>query len=254
MRAVFLTIVAIIILGVVGGIVWVHFYYLPHNAAMPRSSAIGSTSSPSPTSVPSPKTAAAMQAIQYLVQQNYLPLLDATPTPLTLTLAPTTGSTTLSYLGLTFSAPWEGIAKTTQKGDPPTFVEVDFVNGRSITIMRGLTSSPSTLTQWNAASSSIRTDYDLDMAAFNAIPSEVMSSTPGNQAVLIASLLTLKTSLWSPGPVYSFKTETADGFQHGVASTTKPVGIDLYNSEGKPYILIVKGMQDDINYILASAK
>lgn len=254
MRFAFLTVAVIIILGVGGGIVWVHFYYIPHNVASPRFSAIGSISIPTSTTVPSPKTAEAMQQIHYLVQQNYASLLNATPTPLTLVPIPTTESTTLSYFGLTLSVPWAGITQTTEKGNPPGLVEVAFANGRSITIMRGTTNSTSTLAEWNVASGSIKTDYDLDLAAMNATPNEVTSSTQGDQAVLIASLLTLKTLLWTPNPVYTFKTGTVAGFQHGTASTTKPVALDVYKQDGNSYILTVNGTQDEVNYILISSK
>ena len=244
----------IITLAVVVGIVWVHFLYLPQAVVI---SAPPTTSPSTPNEVytePSPRTADAMREIQYLVQQH-LPFLDETPTPLVLTTEAPTESTTFSYLGLTLSVPWKGIKNTIIKGTPTSFVETDFTNGRDITVMRAPTSNAATLAQWASLSSTIKTDYDLDLGAYNATPNEVISSTPEDQAVLIAGLLDVKTSLWIPaGPIYSFNTSRVAGFQHGDATTTTPVAVDFFDQDNHEFTITINGTQPEINYILTSAK
>jgi hypothetical protein len=250
----FVSTLIVVILALVGDIIWVHYYYLPHLSVTPESAASFGAPINHTSETPSPKTETAMQAIQHLIQQHWT-FLDAIPTPLVLTSVSTTEPTTFSYLGLTFSTPWSSVSITSEDGNPPELVEIDFANGRRVTLIRASTSSAATLAEWNSLSSNIKTDYDLDTAAFSATPSDVTSSTPGNQAILVSTLLTLKTSLWiSPGPIYSFKTGAVEGFQFGDATTTRPVGIEIYDDDNHAYLLTIKGTQEEIDYILSSSK
>lgn len=69
--------------------------------------------------------------------------------------------------------------------------------------MRVFTYDAQTLVQWASASSSLDSDYNLHNAALHITPDQVTSSTPGDEATLIALLFEQKSTLYPPAPSIS---------------------------------------------------
>ena len=253
-----IVLLVVLVVLVAGGILWVHYFYLPHMAASSEAPAFASsstsTANTTASATPSPETAQALQAIQYLLQQNDTFLSDV-PTALTLNPVVSSQKTTFSLprYGFSFTVPWEGISKEKTNGTPVALEQVTFNNGRSFVIMQAPSSATSTLEKFGSVSSTLGTEYGLENAALYATPGEVTSSTPGATATLLGALIVLKSQLWPPGPVYSFDTGIVEGFQHGNASTTSQVDVDFFYG-GNKYNLIVAGTQGEIDSILESIK
>ena len=244
----------IVFLVVAGSITWVHYYYLPHVADIYQSTMSVGTTSAQDSTVPSPKTAAAMLGIEKLTK-GYTPgYLDAVPLPRGLDSMPAMESSTFSYFGFTFSAPWADARKEKVLGNPPIMAEITFTNGRTVTLMKAETLSSSALAQYSSASSTIRTNYDWENAVLTATPDQVTNSTPGDEATLIFALLASKLLLLPPTPIYSFDTGVVKGFQHGDATTTRQTAINIFNQNDNEFDLLVSGTQDEIDYIVASMK
>ncbi len=246
---------AVLILIFAGAILWVHYYFPMENNVLGSagSDTIATTTVVDTNAIsPSPETTQAIQAIQYLLQQNDTFLND---TPIALTLHPVSSTQHTQYsfprFGFSLDVPWSGISSQKTVGTPVSYERVDFNNGRSFSLMQALSMGTSTLEKWGSVSSTLGSEYGLENAAYNATPSEVTSSTPGNLAALLGALIVLKSSLWPPGPVYSFRTGTIEGFQHGDASVSHGTDIDLFYN-GKNYNLIITGDQNEIDYIVNS--
>lgn len=258
--SILLFVLALVVVGlmVAGGIAWVHYYYLPQGGASPATAspvAATTTAAFDNTVVPSPETAAAMTAIQNIISPAQEAYFNAVTIPRTLQPASSAVYLAYSYKGYIFDAPWKGAVTSTVKGNPPAFVDEWFSNGRRVTLMEAQNSDSSTLTQWASVSSTIRTEYDLESAAFNSAPDQVVSSTPGTQAALTSLLLNIKTLLFNPEPVYSFNTGVVKGFQFGNASTTHQIVVKIFNESGVgEFNLIVSGTQGEIDAILASIR
>jgi hypothetical protein len=174
-----------------------------------------------------------MLAIQKLTKGLPVGYLDAVPIPRVLQPASTTEFSTSSRIGLTFNVP---------------------KNITGFTLMKAATINTTTLAQWTSVSSTIKTDYDWESAVLNSAPGQVVSSTPGDQAAIISLLLDSKLLLLPPVPVYSFDAGVVKGFQHGDATTTRQIVINLFDQNNNMFDLVVSGTQDEIDYILASIK
>jgi len=72
--------------------------------------------------------------------------------------------------------------------------------------------------------------------------------------VLTSVLLDMKAMLLVTGgpPIYRFDTGIVRGFQHGDASLTKPIAINIFDQKGTEYTLGIAGTQGEIDYVLAS--
>jgi hypothetical protein len=77
--------------------------------------------------------------------------------------------------------------------------------------MRGFTYNAQALVQWASVSSSLDSDYNLDNAAHHVTPDQVTSSTPGDEAILIALLFEQKSTLYPPAPIYQFNISAIKG-------------------------------------------
>ncbi len=206
------------------------------------------------------KTIGAMIAIRSLNNGNES-LLSVTPTPRNLSpVATPATSSTLKYGGYIFNVPWEGISSTKGGATPTSSVSIIFTDGNQFAVL-----GPSAPTAQEAndindigaldPSYQIKTQYDLDNAVYNATPAQVTITTPGNDAVLIALLLTLKeVELTGAGPIYSFDTGVIKGFQLGDPTPGKSVPIYCYDHSGNKFTVITSGTQSEIDYILASIK
>jgi hypothetical protein len=206
------------------------------------------------------KTIGAIVTIRSLENGNES-LLSVTPKPRTLSplVTPATSST-LAYGGYIFNVPWEGVSSTKGGATPTSSVSIVFTDGNQFSVLSAATPSPQELQDINEVGSldpsyQIKTQYDLDNAMYNATPGQVNITTPRNDAVLIALLLTLKSvDLTAAGPLYSFDTGTVKGFQLGDPALGKPVPIFCYDSNGNKFTVITSGTQAEIDYILASIK
>jgi hypothetical protein len=206
------------------------------------------------------KTIGAMIAIRSL-DNNYDSLLNTTPTTRILSpIAAPIASTTLQYGGYIFTVPWQGISSTKGGASPTSSVSIVFADGNRFSVLSGVAATDEQEKDINDIDSldpsyQLHTLYDLNNASYNATPGQVTITTPGNDSILIALLLTLKAVTLIPaGTLYRFDTGTINGFQHGDPVPGKEVDIECYDHAGKKFSLIVTGTQPEIDYILASIK
>jgi hypothetical protein len=197
------------------------------------------------------KTISSMITVQYLVRENGT-LLNVAPTPHVLAPITPATSTTFSYLGLTLSAPWAGVSSTKEEGT--VAVQVSFTNGKQFLIMKASEPNPADVDSLYSVLH-VSTDYDLETAAFNAVPSQVSIMTPGNEAILTTLLLIYKTTIFIPATrsLYSFDTGTIKGFQHGDPIPGQWTLIEVYDQAGDKFTLsTMNATQGEIDYLLAS--
>lgn len=177
-------------------------------------------------------------------------LLGVIPTPRTLQPVSATTSSTFSYKNLSLKVPWAGVKKKTQNNG---LLYLTFANGRSLILMGPSEGAgTTTLATFTSASSTIKTNYDLEDATLDATPDQVASSTPWRHAAFTYSLLVLKEVQIVETPVYRFSTGIVRGFQFGDATTTTKVTIDLFDQQDNKYTLAIAGTQAEIDYILNS--
>lgn len=254
MKVAFLTVVVVIILAVVGGIVWAH-YYLPRETTTSEP-AVGPISAATSTPAIPQQTAAAIQVIENLVQVNQrygLPSLRTTPTPRPLTLESTTNSSTLSYFGLTFNVPWIGGISSTAEGS--SSVAVIFRNGKRIFLNQMPPFDNQIVQQVSALSSTIQTQFGLETAILSATPEQVTSSTPPIPAALTAILLTIKaTTVAFSGPFFQFETPTIHGFQFATATSSSSIYLQFFDNSDTKYSMELPGPQANADFILSSIK
>lgn len=132
---------------------------------------------------------------------------------------------------------------------------ISFTNGARIVLMKEtepISTSTAELYDIYHASSA----YGFETEVYDVTPGMVTLGTPGNQAILIAALLILKSEFLVPisGPLYSFNTGTIGGFQHGTAGGTSTF-IEFFDQAGDKFNLVTQGAtQGGIDYILTSIK
>ncbi len=197
------------------------------------------------------KTLSSLVAIR-MIEHASGNVLDITPTPHALSPITPETSTTFSYLGLTFSAPWTGVSSTKAGGSIAE--TISFTSGKKFTIMKEtepMSTSTAELYDIYHASSS----YGFEEDVYNATSGMVTLGTPGDQAVLATTLLIYKSVILVPesGPLYNFSTRAIEGFQHGDPTSGSSTFVEFFDQAGDKFNLITQGAnQGEIDYILAS--
>ena len=206
------------------------------------------------------KTIGAMIAIRSLENGNES-LLSVTPTARSLSpIAIRAASSRLKYGGYIFTVPWGGVSSTKGGVTPTSSVSITFSDGNQFGVLSPAAPNAQEANDINDIGSldpsyQIKTLYDLDNVVYHATPDQVTITTPGNDAVLIALLLTLKSvELTATGPIYSFDTGVIKGFQLGDPISGKSVPIHCYDQNGNKFTVITSGTQSEIDDILASIR
>ena len=99
-------------------------------------------------------------------------------------------------------------------------------------------------------------NYSFYKHTLNTSPDQLTIFMPKKEALAKSILVVLKTVLVvgtaGEGPIYSFETKSFKGFQFGDPKTRHNVLISLFGGGDKQHDILIKGNQEEIDYILSS--
>jgi hypothetical protein len=201
------------------------------------------------------------------------PFLRATPQPLPSSAASAAQEKNLFFYGLSFEAPWKGIAKTT-KGDAHS--EVDFRSGETIIffnpddeqdIVGSIKSGDPTV--YNHYERIFGTgfypsNYALYTAVYGAAPAEISPFMARSKVARIETLLLWKLRFGTDGAntIFTVQTSHMRGFQFGDPSLNRIVIARLFDENDRQVKIVFASKsgqpgtisQADINCVLDSVE
>jgi hypothetical protein len=198
------------------------------------------------------------------------PFLREVPQELSSTTASPVQEKDLSFYGLSFAAPWKGIAAQ-KSGDEHS--EIDFKTGPVIIFFnpegeKDIISSirdgdPKVYDQYAAVFGSglFPSNYDLYMAVYSASPASASPFMPRSQLERLGTLLEWKLAFAAneASAIYKVQANGLRGLQFGDPSHDPMIVVRLFDSHNAQYRLLFSSRagtgafaQSDINCVLAS--
>ena len=201
------------------------------------------------------------------------PFLNAVPRPIPTTIATPAQERNLELFGISFQAPWKGVAKKTE-GEARSVIQFQsgpvliFFNpeNEEDLVAKIRNGDPNVYTRYQAIFGTrfFPDDYSMYAAVYEAAPNQVWPFTPRSRAIRINTLLLWKLRFGSngAGSIYSVQTGNLQGLQFGDPSQDRSVLVHLFDNEKRQLRLMISSRsgqpgtipEADINCVIYSIK